>query len=57
MDVLDVLASGMFRSEGLGQGFLQFLELCGHRDSISCLTALLAIVVDALDISLMEMTL
>jgi hypothetical protein len=54
MDVLDDLASGMIRSGGgggLGQGCLQFLEFCGHRESISRLTALLVVVIGALDAS------
>jgi hypothetical protein len=52
MDVLDDLASGMIRSRGgLGQGCLQFLEFCGHRESVSRLTALLVVVIGALDAS------
>jgi hypothetical protein len=36
---------------GLGQGLLQLLELCGHRQSVSCLTTLPIIVKSPLDVS------
>jgi hypothetical protein len=52
MDVLDVLASGIIGSGGaLGQGFHQFLELCGRHESVGCTIALLVAVVGALDVS------
>jgi hypothetical protein len=51
---LDVLASGMIGSGGGGgisQGLLQFLELCGRREPITRLVALLVEVVSTLDVS------
>jgi hypothetical protein len=52
MDVLEVLASGMTGSRGgLGQGLLQFLELCGHHQSVSYLATLPVIVKSPLDVS------
>jgi hypothetical protein len=59
MDVLEVLALGMTgsrRGGGLGQGLLKFLEFRGRRGSVSRLASLLAVVIDTLDVSLMEMT-
>jgi hypothetical protein len=36
---------------GLSHGLLQLLELCGHREPVSRLAALLVVVVGALDVS------